>query len=278
MSAVATGVNPEVLIIGAVVLVVAVLVIWGMITRVLWLRKKISHRKGTPEQEAKHKEFQAQMNTEVILTDEEKRAMQKGIWRGVIIFSVIFSLIVGFTAWDYWRFAIDGTQTQATVTKISKHRSSGKSHRTTYTFTLTANVNGETITDSYSSGSGGGFAVGDVVDAYAAKNGMYTDLAIADDVHREPFSTGIPVVLVGIGLGSALYAQRRRIQAGKAKIANLPKRLRAARIATLKAGPASDNPAEIVPEAPATTADGLPVYTIGGAGSVKPNDGSDYKS
>lgn len=205
-----------------------------------------------------------QLNTEVFLTEDEKRAMKRGNWKAGIIVGVILSLVAGITAWDYWRFAVRGEPVQATITNVSKYRSSGRHHRTTYTYTLNADVDGELVTDLYSAGSSGGYTVGEVVDAYADTSGAHTDLAIANVVKTSPFTTGGLVFIVGVLVGSAVYAQGKRIRSGRAKIANLPVRFRMARIANLPTDPGSPTVSSVPSAATKTNSDGLPMYTIGG--------------
>lgn len=254
----------EILIFAVALMVAAIPLLWF----VIW-RFTIKHSKEfqpvSPSDMNKKQLRKQQMNTEVVLTDDEKRAMKKNMWKIGIIVGIILLFIIGVTGWNYWRFAVKGESVQATITNVSKHRSSGKSRRTTYTYTLSATVDGVVVKDSYGAGSSGAYKVGDVVETYADTSGVRTDLAIASVVDRSPFSAGTIVLIAAAVIGSALYAQGKNMKAGKARIANLPSRFREARIASLPRAETSST-AQSIPTAPvATTPDGLPMYTIGGS-------------
>lgn len=255
----------EILVFGVGMMIAVIVLLWVLIWHFVTKYSK-KFQPVSPADMSKKALRRQQLNTEVVLTEDEKRAMKKGNWKAGIIVGVILSLIVSITAWNYWRFVVKGEPVQATITSVSKHRSSGRHHRTTYTYTLKADVDGATVTDSYSAGSSGGYTVGEVVDAYADTSGAHTDLAIASVVKASPFTTGGLALVVGFAVGSAIYAQGKRIQSGRAKIANLPARFRTARIANLPA-------ISSVPPLPApTTPDGLPMYTIGGSRELPKDD------
>lgn len=261
----------EILIFGVGMMVAVIVLLWLLIWH--FVTKYSTQFRPASSTETSTKALRRQqLNTEVLLTEEEKRAMTKNMWKMTIIVGIILSLLIGITAWEYWRFAVNGELVQATITNVSKHRSSGRHHRTTYTYTLKADVDGVVVSDSYSAGSSGGYTVGEVVDAYADTSGVPVDLAIADVVRGAPLRTaGISIFVLGV-VGAILVGQRRNIRVGRARIGNLPAPFRAARIASLPKASESPVSLPISPPPAPTTPDGLPMYTIGGNRDLPKDD------
>lgn len=261
----------EILIFGVGMMVAVIVLLWFLIWHFVTKYSK-TFQPGSSSQMSKKQIRMRQLNTEVVLTMEEKQAMKKRMWWGGAIAGGIILLLIGIAAWDYWRFAVNGEPVQATITNVSKHRSSGRRHRTTYTYTLRANVDGVVVSDSYSAGSYGGYTVGETIGAYANTSGTHTDLALANVVRAEPLTAGGMAVVVAVIVGAGLFGQEKCIRTGRARIANLPARFRTARIANLPAIPGSPTSSSVPPAPAPTTPDGLPMYTIGGSRELPKDD------
>jgi len=287
MSVVVASSNSGITIVLAIVIIASILLPFFIFARVLWRYKSISGKKRTLEQETKHKVLQEQMNTDVTLTDEEKRSMKQNMVIGAVVLVFVFGSIIGVTAWRYWRFAVSGTETQATIVSIATRtvRNSGKhssgSH-TEYTYSLSAVVDGKTVVDTYNAGRDGIHKKGDVIDVFAATSDTHTDLAFVSDIQSLPFTTGFPLTIVGGIIGYSLYIKSKRIQSGKMKLGNLPVKFRKAHLADIqlsaRTGIEPANPMDASVTQRETTPDGLPVYTIGGGDTSKASDGSDYRA
>lgn len=222
-------------------------------------------------------EMRAMLKTEVFLTPEERKAMNKNLVVASVMLGGILLGLFTITAVDYWRFALTGEEVTASITNKSSHRSSGRSHRTVYTYTLQATVNGVVVKDSYGAGSSSGYKVGDTVRAYAT-NGASPELAIASIEDQDPFFG----IIYFVGLGAFLifaFRQRGRIRAGKMRLENLPEKFRKDRLLVMQSASSTvavSASSSFVPVTPqSTTSSGLPMYTIGPGNEG--NDGSNYK-
>lgn len=222
-------------------------------------------------------EMKAMLNTEVMLTPEEKKSMRRGlVGAGVLVGSILLGLIT-ITGMNYWRFAMTGEEVTASITNKSSHRSSGRRHRTTYTYTLRATVNDVVVKDSYNAGSSSGYQVGDTVRAYAT-NEASPELAIAAIEDRDPFFEILYVAGL-VGFIFFAFRQHSRIRSGKMRLANLPVKFRRERLRAMQsdlptAGATHDSASATSIPRP-TTSSGLPTYTIGPGNEG--NDGSNYK-
>jgi hypothetical protein len=219
-------------------------------------------------------EMKAALNTEVTLTSEEQKTMRRGLIAAGVLIGIILLGFIATTGWEYYRFVMTGEKVTATIINKSSHRSSGKRHRTTYTYTLQATVNDVVVKDSYSAGSSGGYAVGDVITAYAT-NESSPELAIAGVEDRDPLFEIFYVLGLG-GVSFLAVRQWKKIRSGKMRLANLPLKYRNERLRMLRVGTSVSVPTRVQISAPrATTASGLPTYTIGPGNEG--NDGSNYK-
>lgn len=222
-------------------------------------------------------EMRAMLNTEVVLTSEEKKSMRRGLVGAGVLVGVILSGLITVTGIDYWRFAITGEEVTATITQKSSHRSSGRRNRTTYTYMLQARVNGVVVRDSYRAGSTSGYNVGDAVRAYAT-NDSSPELAIAAIEDRDP---ALEVLyLVGLGaFGFFAFRQWGKIRSGKMYLRNIPVKFRKERIRVMQSAASTADAATAYAASASmprpTTASGLPTYTIGPGNEG--NDGSGYK-
>ncbi|MEK7632360.1 MAG: hypothetical protein AAB473_01050 [Patescibacteria group bacterium] len=261
----------EIVIFGVGMMVAVIVLLWFLIWHFVTKYSK-QFQPVSSLQMSKKQIRMRQLNTEVLLTEEEKQAMKKRMWRVGAIAGGIILLLISIAAWDYWRFVVSGESVQATITSVSKHRSSGRRHRTTYTYTLRADMDGVVVSDLYSAGSYGSYTVGETIDAYANTFGTHTDLAIANIVRAEPLTAGgmaaVAVVIVGVGL----FGQEKCIRTGRARIANLPARFRTARLAGLPTASGSSTTSSVSATPALTTPDGLPMYNIGGTRELPKDD------
>lgn len=219
-------------------------------------------------------EMKAALNMEVALTPEEQGSMRKGLVMASALVGIILLGLITITGWQYYRFVVTGEKVTATIINKSSHRSSGKRHRTTYTYTLQATVNNVVVKDSYSAGSSGGYAVGDVITAYAT-NESSPQLAIAGVEDRDPVFEIFYVLGLG-GFSFLAVRQWKKIRSGKMRLANLPLRYRKERLRSMQIGTSVPGLTSVQTSVPRpTTSSGLPTYTIGPGNEG--NDGSNYK-
>ena len=222
-------------------------------------------------------EMKAMLNTEVVLTPEEKKSMRRALVAAGVLVSVILTGLITITGMNYWKFAITGEEVTASITQKSSHRSSGRRNRTTYTYTLQATVNGTVVKDSYRAGNSSGYKVGDMVRAYAT-NEASPELAIAAIEDRDPFFEVL--YLIGLGaFGYFAFRQWGKIRSGKMYLRNIPAKFRKERLRVMQSTLSTTGcaPSHTGPEAMPrpTTSSGLPTYTIGPGNEG--NDGSNYK-
>lgn len=220
-----------------------------------WLMKK---RSAEYNEEIRMSKRGVEREMVVDITSQERKSILRGLAAVCIFITFVMVIFVGITAREYWKFAVNGEEVQATVTKGEKHRSSGRRSHTTYTYTLQSVINGVRISDTYNAGKEGGYAVGSTVEAYAARSGKSIDLAIKDIVSNSPFST-IPILLFWVVVGFISIKKWKQVETGSMKIKDLPKKFQRQRLAAMP----SQSVEKAYPSSQVTPA-GFPTYSIGG--------------
>lgn len=212
----------------------------------------------------------AQLDTIVLLTPTEQTTMRRKAWIASILILLLFGAVIVGTSWNYYRFVLTGQKVQATILSITKHRSGGRHQRTTYRYTLQAEVRGAIVTDTYSAGSSSSYNVGDRILVYATTDSS-PELAIAKNEEMDPLWV-VGSILLLVLINASLARTRKKITTGSMRIRDLSRAMRRRKLQEIQ-GTVSQA------SVPATTIPGgLPTYTIGGVNAPKANDGSDYKS
>ncbi len=208
------------------------IVIGGILVKVIAeiIKKKNEKVSTKTETSTKQKEMK---DTVVTITKEERKSIMFQIILALGVASIIVGGILGFIAYDYWKFALHGIQGEATVIKRDVHQSSGRHRRKTYTYTLQSSVNGKDVVDTTGTGRDGSYVVGTIVDVYTVSSEGKTDIAIKEVIDNSPIQGVIPLGIGGVFWIFGLL-KWKQVRTGKMKSGELPKKFQKERRRAMK--------------------------------------------